>query len=442
MNAASPTAPSFDLDGLKRLAAFLFVFGVFYIGENHILFYKQISGGGDPRNATAVIDAAVTGTGSSLRPLMFGLLGMFGAVCWMARPAGLRTSIHGALPVLVFAFIVYVGFSVLWAVEQELVIRRVITFMLLCVAAFGIVHRFSNRDLVLLGFLSGGIIGIMSLGSEIISGQFNPTEVEFRLFGIMHANSLGGVMAVFVLSALALRQTSERHRFWYSLAIVFGLGILLLTKSRSSIAGLLAAMAIWIVLGARDRRRVIVLGIFALALIGPMIVFLFGEELASGVRKTVLLGRDSRSPETFTGRIPLWEYLIARFVEDRPLFGYGFQGFWTPDHILNVSASQDWLILHAHSGFMNIVLDLGLFGLGLFMLILIFAIGRAYAIYRATQDRTWLFITAVLTWAAVGSFFDNVLMSSTLRDFICMLAFAKVALFDPRYVRVRQPAYA
>ena len=142
------------------------------------------------------------------------------------------------------------------------------------------------------------------------------------------------------------------------------------------------------------------------------------------------------------GRAPFLPENISRYVEERPFFGYGFQGFWTPDHILAVSASQDWLILHGHSGYMNIVLDLGLFGLGMFALILLFGIARSYAYYRATQDRTWLFMTALLTWAAVGSFFDNLLMSSTFRDFICMLAFAKLALFDPRYIRVREPAYA
>ena len=31
---------------------------------------------------------------------------------------------------------------------------------------------------------------------------------------------------------------------------------------------------------------------------------------------------------------------------------------------------------------------------------------------------------------------------SSLRDFMCMLAFAKLAVFDPRFVRVREEAYA
>ncbi len=437
----SPHTVSFELDGLKRLLAFLILIGLFFIGDNYLLSYKQMAGVGDTRDAMALVDAAATGSVGSLRPLVFGLLCAFGIVCWMARPAGLRTEIHGWLPALLSIFVAVVGTSVLWSELPELVMRRIAAFMLFVVAAWGLAHRFSNRDLLLFCFLFAGLAGALSLGSEILTGHFRPLDSGYRLYGIMHANSLSATLAIFILSAIALRQDGQR-RGWYLLAIGLGIGLLILTKSRSSMVGLLAGLAVWVLLGAQDRRRVVALGVLLLALIVPAVIFLFGEELGSGIEKAVLMGRKAESLETGTGRIPLWDHLISHYVAERPLLGYGFQGFWTADNIRSVTASQDWLILHAHSGYMNILLDLGLAGLGLFVLVLLLSITRSYAYFKVTQDKSWLFMTALLTWAAVTSFFDTLLMSLSIRDFVCMLAIAKITLFDPRVVRVREPAFA
>lgn len=435
MTAAPPNTVDLDLSALKRVLIFGFILAVFFVGDNFDFFYKLRTGGNE-RDATATI--ATSGGGGSLRPFAFALLGLFGVACWMWRPAGLRAMVHGWLPALMFIFIVYVSLSVLWAEDQEIVLRRVVTFILLCVAAWGMVHRLSNRELMLCCFVVCGAVGVMSVAAEVGTGTFIPWSPEYRLSGIMHANSLGATMAIFVLAALALRRGSERHRNLFLLAAAIGLGIVLLTKSRTAMAGLVVALWIWVVFGARDRKRLVVLSLLGLALVGPVVVFLVGEDISASVRTTVLLGREGNSPETFTGRIPLWEFLISRYLDERPFFGYGFQGFWTPEHILRVSDSQDWLIMHAHSGYLNVVLELGYVGLGLFVLILLLGTLRSYAYFRATRDPGWLFMTALLTWAIVASFFDSHLLSTSLRNFFCTLALAKLALFDPRYVRVRQ----
>jgi O-antigen ligase len=206
--------------------------------------------------------------------------------------------------------------------------------------------------------------------------------------------------------------------------------------------GFVAALWVWLVFGSSDRKRLFALCLLTLALVLPAAFLLFGEEIGGFAKQTVLMGREGNSPETLTGRIPLWNFLISNYLHERPLFGFGFQGFWSPEHIIRVSASQDWLIMHAHSGYLNLVLDLGYVGLGLFAAVLLLAIRRSYAYFRATQDFTWLFMTSLVVWAVVASFFDSHLLVSSLRDFMCMIAFAKLAVFDPRFVRVREEAYA
>ena len=439
MTAVSPADEAFKLDLIKRLAAFAIVLALFWVGENYDLFYK-LRALGDERSATMTIETS--GGGGSLRPLMFFALGMLGVICWMWRPAGLPTNTHGWLPLLTFTFVVYSSLSILWADDQEIVIRRVITLLLTCLGAYGIVYRFSNRDIVMFCFLSGAILGLMSLASEIATGVFIPWTSEYRLYGVMHTNTLGAMMAIFTLAAIALRRMSESHRGWYTIWILVGLALLILTKSRTAMFGFVAGLWVWFVFGSTNRKRLAAMWLLTLALAIPAVLLLFGEEIGLLAKQTVLMGREGHSPETLTGRIPLWNFLISNYLEARPLFGYGFQGFWSPEHILRVSASQDWLIMHAHSGYLNLVLDLGYVGLGLFAAVLLLTTRRAYSYFRATSDVSWLFMACLIVWAIVASFFDSHLLTSSLRNFICMLAIAKVCVFDPRFVRVREPAYA
>jgi O-antigen ligase len=206
--------------------------------------------------------------------------------------------------------------------------------------------------------------------------------------------------------------------------------------------GFVAALWVWVVFGSTNRKRLAAMFVLTLALAIPAAMLLFGEEIGLFAKQTVLMGREGNSPETLTGRIPLWNFLISNYLDARPLLGYGFQGFWSPEHILRVSASQDWLIMHAHSGYLNLVLELGYVGLVLFSVVLLLTVRRSYVYFRMTRDVSWLFMTCLIVWAIVASFFDSHLLTSSLRNFICMVAIAKVCVFDPRFVRVREPAYA
>src|SRR3546814_5554100 len=100
-----------------------------------------------------------------------------------------------------------------------------------------------------------------------------------------------------------------------------------------------------------------------LSLLLPLAFVVAGGELGSSAQNAISLGREdpgSGDPTSLTGRVPLWSVLIEHYVSDRPLLGHGFQGFWTPRHIVEVSAYQDWAIVFAHSAYVDMLLDLGL----------------------------------------------------------------------------------
>ncbi len=80
----------------------------------------------------------------------------------------------------------------------------------------------------------------------------------------------------------------------------------------------------------------------------------------SDLMGVVLLGRHEQV-STLTGRVPLWIECWS-FVEQRPLTGYGYNGFWTEDRAWDLTDTQGWVLASSHSMYLETVLNLGLVG--------------------------------------------------------------------------------
>jgi exopolysaccharide production protein ExoQ len=76
-----------------------------------------------------------------------------------------------------------------------------------------------------------------------------------------------------------------------------------------------------------------------------------------------LLGRDP----TLTGRTELWRY-AWEMVKQRPMIGYGYGAFFENyESATYVAAVFPWAPPSAHNGFLELLLDIGVIGLALFM---------------------------------------------------------------------------
>ncbi len=110
-----------------------------------------------------------------------------------------------------------------------------------------------------------------------------------------------------------------------------------------------------------------------------------------------ILGKDIE----FNGRIPLWTLVIEK-ISERPLLGYGYAGFWMSDAggyiIKNTWAAFDELTsqgkFHAHNGFLEITLELGLIGLTLLIIDMFFVLQRIIKLLISTQtvESFWMLV--------------------------------------------------
>ena len=178
----------------------------------------------------------------------------------------------------------------------------------------------------------------LGLAAELILGTFAPTHPMYRFSGTLQPNHEAMNCAALALSAMALGEAERSHRIFFFSASAVGIITLALTKSRTGVGAFVMALVIYKALVATRKQKefwmeTVLLVCAILVLFCGGLAFVGRTELASFSQRTVLLGRGTEDADTLTGRIPLWESGLGYF-SDRPLSGYGFNAFETPQHIL------------------------------------------------------------------------------------------------------------
>lgn len=108
--------------------------------------------------------------------------------------------------------------------------------------------------------------------------------------------------------------------------------------------------------------------------VGTASIFYVGGHLQ---QVTGLVGKDPM----LTGRVQLW-ILSTVMAAQRPWFGYGFDAFWLPGtiYVRRMWQILRWMPPHAHNGLLELWLELGLVGVGMFV------VGFGYYFFYAIKQ--------------------------------------------------------
>jgi exopolysaccharide production protein ExoQ len=113
-----------------------------------------------------------------------------------------------------------------------------------------------------------------------------------------------------------------------------------------------------------------------------------------------LLGKDM----TLTGRIGIWSAVLDSIAK-RPLLGYGYQAFWLgmEGESYRVILTVSWMLAQAQNGFLDIMLENGVAGLSVVLLVFGFAFRDGVVCLLRSRDTTqlraveWYLIIVILT---------------------------------------------
>ena len=282
------------------------------------------------------------------------------------------------------ALVSLTAISLLWSAAPEVTLRRSVGVALTTVFGIYLASQYRFRQQVELMVWAFGSMMILSLLLVTVTpelGLMNSAEAAWR-GPYSNKNMLGRVTTLSAITTL-LWALSYQRRLWLRLLGfgLFGLSVIVLlqTTSKTTLVVFLAlTVCLPVVAIIRwNFNLTIAFGIVA-ALAATMGLLL---ALANFDVVLSLLGKDA----TLTGRTPLWEALVVKIWQS-PWLGYGYSAFWLgwSGPSTDVWAAIDWAPRLALNGYLDIAAELGLVGLGLFLLTMLTALWRAVVWLRLT----------------------------------------------------------
>jgi O-antigen ligase len=315
--------------------------------------------------------------------------------------------------------------SVLWSAAPELTIRR--SAALVGTTLFGayVAARYSMSELLRL--LAWGI-SIAALFSIIFAlvfpsyGIYTDPRGEAWKGIYWHKNMLGRTMAVSGTVFLLLALSGRRYRWvaWCG----FGLSstLLLLSESVTSLASLLAILALYPFYRALRGQRNLVVPLYIGALLASGVVAIW---LASNTGSVLgAFGRDT----TLSGRTELWDAVLV-MIRQQPWLGYGYGAFWQG---WEGPSAQVWLMMFhigtgygaADNGYLDLALDLGLLGVSVFALGFLRLFLRAIVWARLAKTAEQLWPLLFLSFMFLYTFFESTILTQNGVFWILYVALA------------------
>ncbi|MBN8601661.1 MAG: O-antigen ligase family protein [Planctomycetes bacterium] len=339
------------------------------------LFAMFLTVSGQPEFAriggTDLYDGTVTGS-NAIRQLAFLGLGVFSTGCLflLGRAQGKEPLWSLLFPAI--AMLGYVNLSTVWSDSPTMTFKRAIVVTILGFTGLVLGRIWDAKRLAMaIVLISLGFLAI-SIGFEIRYRSFLMSE--YRFSGIFHPNKQALSLGLLAVSSFALYFEDRKKIFLLITAIA--LGFIVLTKSRTGLAGALVGIGVitWMELGW-SKRFGIALSILLLGIGGLLATKALAPDVE--VENVVLLGRDKETadPRKLTGRLDIWKDVLDEYA-DRPVLGYGYGAFWSPSRLIKYERSSGWAVPDAHSAYIEALANVGAVGLLLGCGILFSAIAR------------------------------------------------------------------
>ncbi|MBO9313437.1 MAG: O-antigen ligase family protein [Chloroflexus sp.] len=336
-------------------------------------------------------------------------------LCWWYRRQMVMAAVKGWLIWLVVGWAIV---SVLWSQDSTLTIRRSVTLLLATLYGLFLTVRYPPLTVLrLLGFTM-----IVILGASLISVALGASWATIDPYylgswnGVMfHKNALGrlSVLALLIFGVL-FQQTTRPWQVGWAVAGLAGLLLIIGSQSASAIVVLSLVVIAWLMLvlinslSHQQQLQVAALSLGTAIPVGSLIWF-FSAEVAA------FLGRDL----TLTGRLPLWQALWS-IAWKQSLLGYGFGAFWLEsgrmiELDIALMRQRFWWALHAHNGYLDIWLEVGLIGLVLTCILLIVALWRSLQMIQRKQAGSYLyFVCLFIIFLLLHNLSEAMLLESSL----------------------------
>jgi O-antigen ligase len=121
---------------------------------------------------------------------------------------------------------------------------------------------------------------------------------------------------------------------------------------------------------------------------------LLSSEVRSSIAGGATLGRKDKAA-ALTGRFPLWEQALQQADNDL-IRGSGFGAFWNNDRTKIMGEELEWFPRHAHSAYIEMIVNLGYIGLGILLVLVLSMLATSFLSSRQTGQVHYTVCTAII----------------------------------------------
>lgn len=341
--------------------------------------------------------------------------------------------VRPAVSLALLPYVAWIALSVFWSVEPSTTMRE-LAFMCAWVAWGVLIAVDRNLSDLLRLFIRAGTL--LLAGSWIIAllvpsiGFTASGDNAGALRGLfIDKNSLGFFAVVMLLGAAAraFHMPIGRSRTRALLAGAFSLVTVIATTSMTALVATFAAVAVAVAVTLYPRLRpprlLPVAGIALLCLPALMLLLNSYQIIIS------TLGRDP----TLTGRTDIWA-IVTRAAAQRPALGYGWRALWIEGSPVT---EQLWAenhgtpFFHAHNGYLELIVEVGIVGLALSLVFLLSVIGSSMR--RVTRDADLTFTWPIMLVVVLLLYNGTEVMGWTNATWLILVAISSVLTVRVRF---------
>lgn len=237
--------------------------------------------------------------------------------------------------------------------------------------------------LIVLGLCYFGVLFVPYLSIHQLNDFLEPEHAGLWRGLYVQKNEAGGVMTMFCFIGLYL------YRSWSKVLglMIFAASALFLLKTGAKTStALLPVILVLAFLFERFRWTRVLIVFGGIGLINFATV---GVTALPAVRDFVTsLGIDA----TYTARSDIWQLALSA-IGNNPVFGYGFDSFWQTDTLVNSDLGAfTWAVkaVDAHNAYVDAMLNAGLPGLTLLVLVVLYVPLRSYTIQAERNNSNYI----------------------------------------------------
>jgi len=323
--------------------------------------------------ASGLVPVLIAGGGEySTDPVSLALqaLGCLAATVRLIRsPGGLSRAVERLDPAAL-ALLSLLLLSVAWSVDPLVTCRRVAAVIGATLFGLYLADRWPLEEQVWLVTRTLAVAAVASAAMALFLPGLG-LENGAAWSGIfLTKNVLARLMTLGLLAAVVCASRPTWPAVLRGQAFACGLVCLVVLLQASSAFATLVAAAVlvtWVTVFVVSRTvyplRQALVTLIVVALIGALVLVASSFSLLLDA-----LGRDA----SLTGRLPLWNSVVQA-ISERPWFGYGYGAFWHgwEQPSTQVLLENPWGPPNSHNGLLETALDVGVFGVALWLLALL-----------------------------------------------------------------------